>query len=91
MKFDIANFNVEVPSGSNILFLCPQDVLNVLYCHQPIPCALVTECRVAMLRVESRCVCVRVRPILVVVSGLAVAISIKHKSTIKILPIYPDL
>ena len=24
------------------VLLCPLDVLNVLYCHQPVPCALLT-------------------------------------------------
>ena len=38
VKFDIANLYVKVPSGSNRLFQCPLDVLNV----QPVSCALVT-------------------------------------------------
>ena len=42
-KFDIANLYVKVPSGSNILFLCRLDVLNVLYCHQPVPCACASD------------------------------------------------
>ena len=40
VKFDIANIYVKVPSGSNRLFLCPLDVLHILYCHQPVPCEL---------------------------------------------------
>ena len=32
----------EVPLDSNRLFLCPLDVLNILHCHQPVPCALLT-------------------------------------------------
>ena len=42
VKFDIANLYVKVPSGSNRLFICPLDVFSVLYCHQPVSCALVT-------------------------------------------------
>ena len=56
VKFGVADLYVKVPSGSNRLFLCPLDVLYVLYCHQPVPCVLVTSCYVARLRVELRCV-----------------------------------
>ena len=42
VKFDIANLYNKVSSGSNRLFLCSLDVLNVLYCYQPFPCSLVT-------------------------------------------------
>ena len=51
MKFDITNLYINVPSGSNRLFLCSLDVLNVLYCHQPVP---VTSCHVTRLRVGLR-------------------------------------
>ena len=84
------------PSGSNRLLLCPLDVLNLLYCHQSVPCALVTLCHVARLRVDLRgvclfvclfvcvrvcvCVCVCCRPVLVVASALTVAIPIKNGS-----------
>ena len=54
VKFDIANLYVKVPSGNNRLFLCPLDVLNVLYYYQPVSCSLVTSCHVARLRVELR-------------------------------------
>ena len=36
--------------SNNRLFLCPPDVLNVLYYHQPVSCALVTH--IARLRVK---------------------------------------
>ena len=35
VKFDYDDLYIEVPSGSNRLFLCPLDVLNVLYCYLP--------------------------------------------------------
>ena len=44
-------------STSTRLFVSPMDVLNVLHCHQPVPCALVTLCHVARLRIELRGVC----------------------------------
>ena len=40
VKFDVANLYIKVPSDSNRLF--PLDVLNILCCHQPVPCTLVT-------------------------------------------------
>ena len=41
-KFDIANLYINSALRPNRLFLCPLDVLNILYCHQPVPCTLVT-------------------------------------------------
>ena len=63
VKFGIANLSIKgILSGSNILFLCPLDVLTVLYYHQFVPCAVATQCHVAWLRVAFRvCLCVRVR------------------------------
>ena len=38
VKFHIANFYIKkCPS-----FLFPLDVLNILYCHQSVPCVVVT-------------------------------------------------
>ena len=64
-----------MPSGSNRLFLCPLDVLNIWYCHQPVLCVLVTSCHVARFMAELRgvCVCVCGSPLLVVASVLVVA------------------
>ena len=45
VKFDIANLGIKVPSGSNILFLCPLDVFKVLYCTIDLmPCCQVNSC-----------------------------------------------
>ena len=61
VKFDIADLYVKVLSGSNRLFLCPLDVLSVLYCYQPVTNDLMSCCQVNG-RIEG-CVrsCVHVR------------------------------
>ena len=67
----------------NFSFLCLQaviacllDVLNVLYCHQLFPCAVVILCHI--LKIKSRlegvrvCMCACCRPVLIVAWALAV-------------------
>ena len=39
---DPGHLYIKVLFGSNRLFLCPLDVINELYCHQSVPCVLVT-------------------------------------------------
>ena len=72
--------------GTNRLFVCPLDVLNILYCDQPVPCPLMIYNCVARLRVElGVCgggevfVCVCGSLVLVVDPALTVAISIKNE------------
>ena len=55
-KFDLC---IKVPLGSNRSFLWLLGVLNILYCYQSVPCAVVTSCLVARAHVDlSVCVCV---------------------------------
>ena len=56
-NFKLLSSTLKVPLGSNRWVICLLDVLNVLYCHQPVSCALVT-CHAAWLKVE---VCARTR------------------------------
>ena len=42
VNFDVADPYIKVPSGGNRSFLYPVNVLNVLYSHQPLSCAVVT-------------------------------------------------